>query len=170
MQQSMALLALPVHSALRRLAWTVLALLALTACGGADDAASHGNAGTVNQLLSEPVAGTAASVAATPASPASALEPAPPMPAALSPDGERPLLEAIARSYPFRKQIETKEQTGEVRALEAARIEANGQQANRVTGKPRQRGCRSGKVSRSRGVMSRSGPRRLRSTWPGRIG
>ncbi len=47
------------------------------------------------------------------------------MPAALSPDGERPLLEAIARSYPFRKQIETKEQTGQVRALEAARIEAN---------------------------------------------
>ncbi len=47
------------------------------------------------------------------------------MPAALSPEGERPLLEAIARSYPFRKQIETKEQTGHVRALEAARIEAN---------------------------------------------
>jgi hypothetical protein len=51
------------------------------------------------------------------------------MPAALSPDGERPLLEAIARSYPFRKQIETKEQTGQVRALEAARIEANMDQA-----------------------------------------
>jgi hypothetical protein len=47
------------------------------------------------------------------------------MPAVLSLDGERPLLEAIARSYPFRKQIETKEQTGQVRALEAARIEAN---------------------------------------------
>jgi hypothetical protein len=51
------------------------------------------------------------------------------MPAALSPDGERPLLEAIARSYPFRKQIETKEQTGHVRAIEAARIEANLDQA-----------------------------------------
>ena len=59
----------------------------------------------------------------------SALEPVPPMPAALSPDGERPLLEAIARSYPFRKQIETKEQTGHVRAIEAARIEANLDQA-----------------------------------------
>ena len=66
-------------------------------------------------------------VAATPARPAP--EPVPPMPAALSPDGERPLLEAIARSYPFEKQIETKEQTGQVRALEAARIEANLDQA-----------------------------------------
>ncbi len=106
-----------------------MALLVLTACGGADDNASNGTAGTVNQLLSEPGAGTAAQVAATPARSAPALEPAPPMPAALSPDGERPLLEAIARSYPFRKQIETKEQTGQVRALEAARIEANLDQA-----------------------------------------
>ena len=122
MQHSMALLALPVRPSRRRLAWTALALLALTACGGASDTASTG---TANQLLSQPVAGTAAQVAATPASPAPALEPVPPMPAALSPDGERPLLEAIARSYPFRKQIETKEQTGQVRALEAARIEAN---------------------------------------------
>ncbi len=47
------------------------------------------------------------------------------MPSALSPDGERPSLEALARSYPFRQQIETKERTGQVRALEAARIEAN---------------------------------------------
>ena len=127
MQHSMALLTPPVRSSLRRLTWTALALLVLTACGGADDTASTGTAGTVNQLLSEPGAGTAAQVAATAARPAP--EPAPPMPAALSPDGERPLLEAIARSYPFRKQIETKEQTGHVRALEAARIEANLDQA-----------------------------------------
>ena len=122
MQHSMALLTPLVQFSRRRLFWTALALLALTACGGADDAASNGTAGTVNQLLSEPGAGTAAQVAATAARPAP--EPVPPMPAALSPDGERPLLEAIARSYPFRKQIETKEQTGHVRAIEAARIEA----------------------------------------------
>jgi len=129
MQHPKALLALPVRSSRRRLAWTALALLALTACGGADDTASPGTIGTVNQLMSQPAAGTAALVAAPPAGPAPALEPAPPMPAALSPDGERPLLEAIARSYPFRKQIETKEQTGHVRALETARIEANLDQA-----------------------------------------
>ena len=127
MQHSMALLTPLVQFSRRRLFWTALALLALTACGGADDAASNGTAGTVNQLLSEPGAGTAAQVAATAARPAP--EPVPPMPAALSPDGERPLLEAIARSYPFRKQIETKEQTGHVRAIEAARIEANLDQA-----------------------------------------
>lgn len=127
MQHSMAVMALPVRSTRRRLAWAALALLALTACGGADDTASNGTASTASRLLSEPVAGTATSAAATPASPAP--EPAPPMPAALSPAEERPLLEAIARSYPFRKQIETKEQTGHVRALEAARIEANLDQA-----------------------------------------
>ena len=123
MQHSMALLTPLVQSSRRRLVWTTLALLALAACGGADDTASNGTAGTVNQLLSEPGAATGAALAATAARPAP--EPVPPMPAALSPDGERPLLEAIARSYPFRKQIETKEQTGQVRALEAARIEAN---------------------------------------------
>jgi CHAT domain len=131
MLHSMALLTPPVRSSLRRLSWTALALLVLTACGGVDDAGSNGSAGKVNQLLAEPVAGTAATVAATPAPPAPALEPAPPMPAALSPEGERPLLEAIARSYPFRKQIATKEQTGQVRAIEAARIEANLDQARR---------------------------------------
>ena len=127
MQHSMALLTPPVRSSRRRLFWTTLALLVLTACGGAEDTASNGTAGTVNQLLSKPGAGTAAQVSATAAR--TAPEPAPPMPAALSPDGERPLLEAIARSYPFRKQIETKEQTGHVRAIEAARIEANLDQA-----------------------------------------
>ena len=127
MQHSMALLTPLVQSSRRRLVWTTLALLALAACGGAEDTASNGTAGTVNQLLSKPGAGTAAQVSATAAR--TAPEPAPPMPAALSPDGERPLLEAIARSYPFRKQIETKEQTGQVRALEAARIEANLDQA-----------------------------------------
>ena len=118
MQHPKALLALPVRSSRRRLAWTALALLALTACGGAGDTASAGSGETVNQLLSQPGADTTALVAATPARPAPTPEPAPAMPAALSPDGERPLLEAIARSYPFRKQIETKEQTGEVRAIE----------------------------------------------------
>ena len=125
MQHSMALLAPTGRSSLRRLVWTALALLALTACGGREDTASPGTVGNDNKLLSAPVAGTAAMVAATPAGPAPAIVPVPPMPAPLSPDGERPLLEAIARSYPFRKQIETKEQTGHVRALEAARIEAN---------------------------------------------
>jgi CHAT domain len=125
MQHSIATLALPVRYSRWQHALTTLALLALTACGGAGDTASTGSGETVNQLLSQPGADTAALVAATPARPAPTPEPAPAMPAALSPDGERPLLEAIARSYPFRKQIETKEQTGEVRAIEAARIEAN---------------------------------------------
>ncbi len=126
MQHSMALLALPVRRAHLRLAWIALASLALTACGGADDTASTGSDGTtVNQLLSQPVGDTAAPVEGAPVRSAPMPEPAPVMPAALAPDGERPLLEAIARSYPFRKQIETKEQTGHVRALEAARIEAN---------------------------------------------
>ena len=125
MQRSMALLALPVRSSRRQHAVTAVmasALLGLAACGGTSDT---DRAGGVNQLLSKPAAGTALPAAATASRPAPAIESAPSMPAALSPDGERPLLEAIARSYPFRKQIETKEQTGQVRALEAARIEGN---------------------------------------------
>ncbi len=48
MQHSMALLTPLVQSSRRRLVWTTLALLALAACGGADDTASNGTAGTVN--------------------------------------------------------------------------------------------------------------------------
>ncbi len=52
MQHSTALFALPVRSSRQRLAWAALALLALTACGGADEPDSNGSAGAVNQLLS----------------------------------------------------------------------------------------------------------------------
>ncbi len=123
MQHSMALLALPVRPSRRRLAWAALALLALTACGG--DTADPASAGSVNQLLSKPAADIRAPGVATTASLEPVPEPIPPMPEVLAEDGQRPLLEAIASSYPVIRQMERKEQTGQVRAIEAARIEAN---------------------------------------------
>jgi len=125
MQHSVAILAQPFHFSLRKHALAACALLALTACGGASDTASTGTAGGVNQLLSEPVAGTQAPAADAPAKPEPMPEPLPAMPAVLSEDGQRPLLAAIAASYPVIQQLERKEATGQVRALEAARIDAN---------------------------------------------
>ena len=125
MKHSRARLALPFLCTLRKHTLAACALLALTACGSATDPASTGTAGSVNQLLSEPVAGIQAPAAEAPATPAPIPEPLPRMPAVLSEDGQRPLLAAIASSYPVIQQLERKEATGQVRALEAARIDAN---------------------------------------------
>ncbi len=107
------------------LAWFPLlpwALFVLAACGGSGDGTPSGS---VNQLLSNPGAEIQARAPAAPASTAPVPEPVPTMPTVLSEDEQRPLLAAIARSYPVIRQLETKEATGQVRALEAARIEAD---------------------------------------------
>ena len=122
MQHSKAVHTLSARSLLRQHALAALALLVLSACGGTDDT---GSAGSANQLLSKPVADGQAPVAAAPAEPAAVPEPTPTMPAVLSEEGQRPLLLAIASSYPVIQQLQRKEETGRVHALEAARIEAD---------------------------------------------
>jgi CHAT domain len=101
---------------------TVLAVVALTACGGADDNAEKGNA---NRLLTNPDSAIQAAPAVS--APAPVVEPA--MPAALPEDGEQPLIAAIASTYPVIEQLATKEETGEVRAIRAAMVEARLDQA-----------------------------------------
>ncbi len=122
MQPSKTFLAPPICSPLRSYALAIWAVLSLAACGGSNDTASTGS---VKQLLSAPAAGTQAPAAAAPAKLHPVPEPVPPMPAVLSEDEQRPLLAAIAGSYPVIRQLATKEATGQVRAIEAARIEAD---------------------------------------------
>ena len=47
------------------------------------------------------------------------------MPAVLTDEAQQPLVAAIASTYPVIEQMATKEETGEVRAIRAARLEAN---------------------------------------------
>jgi len=103
----------PARSALLSRALAVLAVLALAACG------ESGEPGTASQAQTEPQAVAPAMVPQTPPRPVP--EPAPQMPAVLSEDGQRPLLEDMARSYPAIEQLRHKEETGEVRALRLAR-------------------------------------------------
>ncbi len=51
------------------------------------------------------------------------------MPAVLPEEGEQPLIAAIASTYPVIEQLATKEETGEVRAIRAAMLEARLDQA-----------------------------------------
>jgi len=115
MRDPMALAAEPAQCRLFKHALATLALLTLAACGG------NGDTGNVNQPKSARPANAPARVAELPAQP----EPTPSMPAVLSEDEQRPLLEAIARSYPRIRQLETKERTGQVRALDPATERAN---------------------------------------------
>ena len=107
----------------RRRRWlTALAVLTLAACGGADDNADKSDA---NPLLTSPGSGMPAAPAV--AAPAPVAEPS--MPAALTEEGEQPLIAAIASTYPVIEQLATKVETGEVRAIRAAMVEARLDQA-----------------------------------------
>jgi hypothetical protein len=119
MKHSMTLVSLRARCSLRQHSLAALAVLALSACGGDNT----GSAGGVNRLASEPAADI--QVPAAQAKPEPVPEPLPSMPAVLSVDDQRPLLAAIAGSYPVIQQLQRKEETGHVRAVEAARIEAN---------------------------------------------
>jgi len=116
-KHNLALPVEPARSALLSRALAVLAVLALAACG------ESGEPGTASQAQTEPPAVAPAVVAEKP--PPTAPVSAPKMPAVLSEDGQGPLLEDIARSYPAIRQSERKDATGEVRALEAADVPAN---------------------------------------------
>jgi hypothetical protein len=135
MRHPTALHALSARSPLRKNAVAALALLVVAACGDAGNDGSTASNANVSQLLSEPVAGVPAPVAAKPAVAAPVPEPAPPFPRPMTDDGLRPLLEAIALSYPFTRQLEAKEQSGRVNALESARIDANLDRAGRDLGR-----------------------------------
>ena len=129
MQHPMAFLVMPTRFPFRKSTLAALALLLLAACGETGNDGGTANTGNVNQLVSEPAAGTKAAVADTPANPASAPEPVPelipPMPAVLPQEGEQPLLEAIASRYPVERQLESKAETGRVNPLELASSRAN---------------------------------------------
>jgi len=127
MQHLKAIPAQPVRSSLRKHSSVALAVLVLAACGDGTTA----NRRNVNQLMSEPAANTQATVAETSAIPVPTPEPAPSFPRPVSNDELRPLLEAIALGYPFTRQLESKEASGRVEALETARIDENLDQALR---------------------------------------
>lgn len=113
------------HLSRCRHGFTALVLLALAACGGSGDKASSSSA---DQLLSNPGSSVQAPAAIAPAKPGP-VPVVPSMPAVLAEEGEQPLIAAIASTYPVIEQLATKEQTGEVRAIRAAMVEARLDQA-----------------------------------------
>src|SRR5512139_1540950 len=105
---------------------SIWVLLTVAACGGSDDTST---ASGVNPVLTNPAAASQAPAMSTPAMRPPSPVVTPVMPPTLSEENQAPLLAAIASSYPVIRQLERKEESGHVRELEAARLEASMERA-----------------------------------------